>query len=116
MANSLDLNNLAENAEFRTRVKVNLVSISNQIVAEGNDTTNTAKRKPYAAAILNTPDNFVEKFSLSLVVQAAISQGVLLAEPLGQTGGIEQSTTEFDSIDILIQGQLSAVFNNVAGI
>jgi hypothetical protein len=119
MGNSLDLKNLAENQEFRNRVKYNLVFVASQIVGESDQTPHTEKRQSFGVLVLRTPDTHISRFSDSLVVQAAIAQRIHLSNPTTEPltySGSQSATTEFDGIDIEIQQSLSAIFNDIAGV
>lgn len=119
MANSLTLKELALNTEFRDRVRINLVYIAHQIVGEDNVTPNTELRQKYGVSIVNNVDNFVHRFSQSLVVQAGIAQSISLADPNTDPlvyDGAQSAATEFDAMDIEIQQHIKVVYNDLAGI
>ena len=117
--NSLDLQELSNHNGFVTRVKMMLISIGHDIVAESLTTAYTHIRKPYAVQILNNVDSFAQRFALSLSTQPNISQNISINESdptvLDYTG-LQVAVTEFDAIDIEIKSVISSVFNNLAGI
>lgn len=121
MANSLDLNNLAEFQEFKYRVRINLVYIAGQIVGEPDTTPYSSIRQEYGVNILRNPSSFVNIFSLSLVTQAAIAQNISIDNsnpdnPVLAYSGLQSPTAEYDAIDVEIQSVLSAIYNDLAGV
>jgi hypothetical protein len=121
MANSLDLQKLSLNVEFKNRVKMNLIHTVHQIVGELDTTPDTLLRQKYAVSIVNNPDNFVVRFSESLSVQAGIAQNITINEadpenPVLVYGGAQAPTSEFDAMDLEIQSHISAIFNDLAGV
>ncbi len=121
MANSLDLQELSLNKEFRDRTKVSLSYVATQIVGEDSATPDTAQRQKYANQILNNVDNFVHRFAQSIVTLPEINSTISVDNtdpevPVLVYTGSEVPAGAYDGMDVEIATSLSAVFNDLAGI
>ena len=115
---TLDFNDLAENAEFKERVELNLVFTAHQIVGESSSTPNTEIRQKYGNKVLNNPGAFVERFAKSLVSLPNIHNNIHLASPDTDPLTYDGSASidgEFDEIDVEIRNNISAVYNDSYG-
>jgi hypothetical protein len=114
---SLDDQILANNNEFKTRIKMLMIKTGTSIVGEDTTTMNESraeKRHKLGVSVLNYPDINVEKFAYTCAVQSGLNSVVsvggtgLPTDPLIYTGG---STLDND-----IEFTISSVWDDIAGV